>query len=106
MSVLENLERLRAGGRDDKLLHFSLASEYLKVERCDEAAAAAARAIELDPEYSAAWKVRGKALAGAGRAAEAGEVFEQGIEVAQRHGDIQAAKEMGVFLKRLRKDAT
>ena len=85
MSILEKLERLRAGGRDDKLLHFSLASEYFKAERFDEAAEAAARATELDPEYSAAWKIRGKALAGAGRAAEAGEVFEQGIEIAERH---------------------
>lgn len=103
MSILENLERLRDDGRDDKLLHFSLANEYFKAERFDEAAAAAARATELDPEYSAAWKVRGKALAAAGRAAEAGEVFERGIEVAERHGDIQAAKEMRVFRRRLDK---
>jgi tetratricopeptide (TPR) repeat protein len=105
VSILENLERLRAGGRDDALLHFSLAGEYLKAERLDEAAAAAARATELDPEYSAAWKIHGKALAAAGRAGEAVSVFEQGIETAERHGDIQAAKEMRVFLKRLRKDA-
>ena len=73
MSILENLERMRASGRDDKLLHFSLAGEYLKADRFDEAAASAARATELDPEYSAAWKLRGKALAGAGRVTEAGE---------------------------------
>ncbi len=106
MGILDNLERLRAGGRDDKLLHFSLANEYFKAERFGEAAAAAARATELDPDYSAAWKIRGKALAGAGRVAEAGEVFAQGIETAERHGDIQAAKEMQVFLKRLRKHAS
>jgi Tfp pilus assembly protein PilF len=106
MTILENLEKLRDGGRDDKLLHFSLATEYLKVERFAEAAAAAARAVEIDPEYSAAWKIRGKALAAAGQALEAGEVFRLGIAVAERSGDIQAAKEMRVFLKRLARSAT
>ena len=42
----------------------------------------------------------GKALNSAGNYAEAVDVLGQGIEVAERQGDIQAAKEMGVYRKR------
>jgi len=43
----------------------------------------------------------GKALAAAARPAEAQEAYRQGIAAAERKGDVQAAKEMKVFLKRL-----
>jgi hypothetical protein len=45
----------------------------------------------------------GKALATSGNHAEAVDVLAQGIEVAERSGDLQAAKEMGVFRKRSQK---
>jgi hypothetical protein len=38
-----------------------------------------------------------------GRPGEAVRTFDQGIAVAQTRGDIQAAKEMGVFRKRAHK---
>ena len=60
-----------------------------------------ARAVELNPEYSAAWKIYAKALVAAGREDEAREAYNHGIAAATRNGDIQAAKEMTVFLKRL-----
>ena len=56
-----------------------------------------------DPGYSAAWKVYGRALAEAGRAEEAIEAYRRGIEAAESKGDIQAAKEMRVFRRRLEK---
>ncbi|MEJ2577013.1 MAG: hypothetical protein P8106_10165, partial [Gammaproteobacteria bacterium] len=59
--------------------------------------------VELDPQYSAAWKLYGKALAALERQAEAAEVYRRGIAVAERRGDVQAAKEMRVFLKRAQK---
>jgi hypothetical protein len=39
----------------------------------------------------------------AGSPERAAEIYELGIAAAQKSGDIQAAKEMGVFLKRLRR---
>ena len=45
----------------------------------------------------------GKALAEAGRQQEAMEAYAKGIECADNKGDIQAAKEMRVFLRRLQK---
>jgi tetratricopeptide (TPR) repeat protein len=103
MSTLENFEKLLAAGRDNALLRYSLGNEYLKLERWDTAAEHFARAVEHDPNYSAAWKLYGRALAETGRNAEALAAYRRGIEVAEARGDKQAAKEMGVFARRIEK---
>ena len=61
------------------------------------------KALAHDPKYSAAWKRLGKALTDTGRTDEAIAAYEQGIRAAEEKGDVQAAKEMRVFLKRLYK---
>jgi predicted Zn-dependent protease len=61
------------------------------------------QAISLDPHYSAAWKIYARALADSGKIAEAVAAYEHGITIAETRGDIQAAKEMKVFLKRLQR---
>ena len=100
MGLVENLESMLAAGRDDALLRFSLGNAYLK-DRPALAAEHLARAVSLNPEYSAAWKLFGKALTAAGREDEARRAYESGIAAAERNGDIQAAREMRVFLRRL-----
>ncbi|MFP4076759.1 MAG: tetratricopeptide repeat protein [Halochromatium sp.] len=102
MTIIDNLEAMRGRGQDSALLRYSLGNEYLKLDETEQAIAHLAEAVRQDPEYSAAWKLYGRALAQAGRAAEAVEALNQGIEVAERKGDAQAAKEMRVFLKRAR----
>lgn len=101
MALIERLETLLAGGKDNALLRFSLGSEYLKAGDAASACTHLARALEHDPEYSAAWKLYGKALTEAGRLDEARAAYARGIEVAERKGDKQAAKEMQVFARRL-----
>ena len=101
---IESLEKMIGGPRDGALLRFSLGNEYLKAGAPAQAAVAFRAAVELDPNYSAAWKVLGKALAEAGDKAEASAAYERGIAVAEAKGDIQAAKEMKVFAKRLSKE--
>lgn len=96
-ALLKMLER----GQDSALLRFSLGSEYMSIGDFDEAIRHLRHAIELDRKYSAAWKLLGRSLAEAGRDDEAISVYRDGIEVAEQHGDRQAAKEMNVFLKRL-----
>lgn len=98
--MIERLEQMLAAGEDNALLRFSLGNAYLK---SDPAAAAQhlRRAVEHDPDYSAAWKLLGRAEAAAGETAAARASFERGIEVAEARGDVQAAREMRVFLKRL-----
>jgi predicted Zn-dependent protease len=100
MTMLENLHGMLERGVDSALLRYSLGSELLKIGDADAAIAHLREALRFDADYSAAWKMLGKALDASGNHAEAVDVFGQGIEVAERQGDIQAAREMGVFRKR------
>lgn len=100
---IESLEKMLDGPRDGALLRFSLGNEYLKAGAPAEAARSFRAAVDRDPAYSAAWKALGKALAEAGDHAAALAAYRQGIEVAEAKGDIQAAKEMKVFAKRIEK---
>lgn len=99
--LIVNLLKLVGTPRDSALLRFSLGSEYLKCADFEAAATHLAAAVARDPGYSAAWKVLGNALARSGRNDEALAAFHRGIEVAERKGDKQAAREMAVFARRL-----
>ncbi len=103
MAMIENLEDLLARGQDSALLRFSLGSAYLKAGDNDHAVVHLAQAVAHDPQYSAAWKLYGRALTDAGRLQDALAAFDSGIRVAEGKGDIQAAKEMRVFRKRAEK---
>jgi len=100
---IRSFEKLLAAGRDSALLRFSLGSEYLKIEQFDDAVAHLESAVKQSPDYSAAWKLLGKARLGAGDPEAARTAWKQGIAVADARGDKQAAKEMAVFLRRLNK---
>ncbi len=97
------MEKILASGQDTALLRYSLGIEYMKAGDAATAVTHLRRALEHDGAYSAAWKLLGKALAEAGDSKAAIETYRTGIEVAERKGDKQAAKEMQVFLKRLEK---
>lgn len=101
--ALASFERMLATGKDGALLRFSLGNEYLKSGDPARAAEHLARAVALDPKYTAAWKLYGKALVGAGRNEEALSAYREGIAVAHARGDKQAEKEMTVFARRLEK---
>jgi len=102
-AIIANLEKLLDGPRDGPLLRYSLGNEYLKAGEPVRAAAYLRQAVERDRRQSAAWKLLGKALAESGDPAAASAAYREGIAVAEERGDIQAAKEMKVFLKRLEK---
>lgn len=101
----EALQRLLDSGREDALLRYSLGSEWLAAAEPAEAVPHLQRAVELDPDYSAAWKLLGGALADTGDAEAAAAAYRRGIEVAEARGDKQAAREMQVFLRRIEKAA-
>mgnify|MGYP001811474122 CR=1 FL=1 len=100
---IEYREKILVGTRDSSLLRFSLGNYYLKAGDPARASERFREATQRDPIYSAAWKALGKALAENGNPQGAREAYEQGIAVASARGDIQAAREMGVFAKRLAK---
>ena len=103
-AAIANFERLLAAGRDDALLRFSLGSEYLKAAAPSVAATHLGEAVARDPDFSAAWKLYGRALTECGRHDEALAAYARGIAVAERKGDKQAAKEMAVFARRITKE--
>jgi Tfp pilus assembly protein PilF len=105
MDPAERFEALLACGKDSALLRFSLGMQYLKAGDAARAAGHLRSAVQQDPQYSAAWKLLGKALAESGDVAGAIAAYRDGIATAQRRGDKQAAKEMSVFLRRLEKPA-
>lgn len=102
-AIIANFEKLLDGPRDGALLRYSLGNEWLKAGDAAQAAAHLREAVARDAKFSAAWKLLGKALAESGQTAAALAAYEQGIVVAEAKGDVQAAKEMSVFAKRLKK---
>jgi len=102
--LIANLEKLLGTPRDGALLRYSLGSEYLKAGSIERGIEHLREALRRDPQYSAAWKALGRALADAGRPDEAREVYARGIEAAHAKGDRQAEKEMTVFARRLERD--
>ena len=86
---------------DDALGHFMVAVELGKLSRHDEAETHYRAVLGLDDEYTAAWRGLGRCLVTLGRSEEAIPVFRRGLEVADKKGDLQTAKEMEVFLARI-----
>jgi len=102
-AMIERFEALLAAGKDGALLRFGLGSAYLRAGDAPSAVAHLRQALELDPGYSAAWKMLGKALEASDREAAA-RTYRQGIAAARSKGDKQAVREMQVFLKRIERD--
>lgn len=97
----KNLESMLSRGQDNALLRYGLGGECLKAGEHLAALGHFERAVVLDPGYSAAWRQLGKAAQAAGRTDRAREAWQEGIATAQAAGDLQAAREMSVFLRRL-----
>lgn len=94
--------RARLGGpRDGALLRYSLGAALLESGAAVEAISHLRRALACDANYSAAWKLLGEACRVAGDTQSATDAWQRGVAVAESRGDVQAAREMRVFLKRL-----
>ena len=99
------LEAILERGGDSASLRYALGCEYLKAGDPARAAGHLSKAVLLAPDYSAAWKQLGRAQTDAGLEDRAMDSYRHGIRVANERSDIQAAREMTVFLNRLRKTA-
>ena len=104
MSKIDTFEAMLARGPDSEMLRFSLGNACLAEARHAEAVAHLERAVELKPDYSAAWKQLGRALAAAGEPVAALAAFERGLAVAAANGDKQTTKEITVFRRRVQRE--
>ena len=100
---LAALRQLVVEEPDDPLTQFLYGSEAAALGFDEEARAAFAAAIRLDPRYAAAYRHLGSALERLGRGEEAIGIYRRGVAVAERTGDLQAGKEMAAFLRRIEK---
>ncbi len=91
-----------ATGQDSALLRYSLGNAYLETAP-EKAVLHLEMAVNLDSGYSAAWKMLGKARTNIGDIVGAIAAYESGITTAEKKGDVQALKEMQVFVRRLEK---
>ncbi|MDA3921784.1 MAG: tetratricopeptide repeat protein [Salinisphaera sp.] len=96
----QKFQAMLDAGHDGALLRFSLGELCFKAGDLDAAVTHLAEAVRQDSQYSAAWKLYGRALLDQGQFQDALETLERGIEVANARGDNQAAREMQVFRKR------
>lgn len=94
--------RAQCGGpRDGALLRVMLGQALIAAGDAGAAAHAFEQALGFDAHYTAAWKLLGRARLDAGDPAGAAAAWQSGIAAAEAHGDVQAGKEMRVFLRRL-----
>ena len=70
MGMTDTFEAMLAQGQDSAVLRYGLGNAYLSQGDPLRAISHLAHAVALDPGYSAAWKLYGKALAAASRHAE------------------------------------
>lgn len=94
-----------AAGADSALIRFTLGRICAEEGDASAAISNLSRAVELDPDYSAAWALLGKVHANTDHRDEASTAYRTGIEVAERKGDLHTARQMKVLLKKLEKSA-
>jgi predicted Zn-dependent protease len=102
-SLVERLQAQLGGPRDGALLRYSLGHALLAGGDAAGAVRELRAALGFDESYSAAWKALGQASLAAGDAGAAAEAWTRGIAAATARGDVQAGKEMTVFLRRLQR---
>lgn len=101
----ERIQLLKEGIRaepHDPVGYYVLGMEYAKLQRHLDAIGAFEKALEILPDYAAAYRELGKSLRDAGRKREAEEAWGKGVVVAQQRKDTQVLKELLVLLKRLK----
>lgn len=98
---MERLKAMLDAGTDNAMIRYSLGKLCLETGRTADAVEHLAAAITHDVDYSAAWKLYGKALVEDGQPEAAADAYRRGIQVAEARRDVQAAREMQVFLRRL-----
>jgi len=87
-----------------EITFFGLGRALLDEGNNEEAARAFHRAIELKPDYTAAYVLLGESLQNLNRLEEAIQVYEQGIKVAEQTRDAIPKQKMEKRLKRLKRN--
>ncbi|MBA2339373.1 MAG: hypothetical protein H0V88_03180 [Pyrinomonadaceae bacterium] len=87
---------------DDAMISYGLASEYMKMERWNEAAEALRNVLRINKDYTAAYQLLGTALVNLGEREEAERAWTKGVSVAERTGAWKAKQHMEGLLAQLK----
>jgi len=102
-SVISRFENMLKGGMDSPMLRLTLGTAFWQDKNLPKAIEHLSQAVSDKPDYSAAWKILGRAYLDDGQLEEAERAFESGLAAARENGDKQSEKEIGVFSRRLAK---
>jgi len=100
-SRLEQITALLVEEPTDPELHYMLAMEHVSQEDDAGAVRCFEELIRLAPNYPPAYHQAGRALQRLNRVAEARQLLERGIPIAQAQGNAHAAGEMEELLQSL-----
>lgn len=84
---LEMFKQVIAIDAEDLLANFGLGNLYVELEKYEQAIPLLKKAIEVKPDYTAAFLALGLALQGNKQYPEAMDIYRQGIACASRRGD-------------------
>ena len=91
---LETLKQFVEINPNDCFARYGVAQEYVKQGEHEKALEEFNRIFEIKPDYQAAYYHAGKAYEKLERPDDARAVFQKGIEVAARSGDLHARSEL------------
>jgi len=95
---LETLKSLTAQNPRDSFLRYGLAMEYRNTGDLEAAMREFRGIMEANPDYAATYFHAGQTLERLGRLEDARAVYQQGIEVTTRIGDLHARSELQAAL--------
>ena len=93
-SRLEILQEFVENDPHDSFSRYALGQEYMNLDRIDKAIVTFERLAETDPDYVAVYYHLGGVLEHAGRKDEAKEIYQKGIAVSDKGGDMHAKGEL------------
>ena len=97
-SQIERFRQMTESNPNDEIAHFSLGRALLEAGEAAEAAKALQRVIALNPNISKAYQLLGDAQLKTGHRDYAIQTLTEGINVAQRRGDLMPKNEMSKIL--------
>jgi len=100
-ATVERQEQTVESSPDDPLARRALAGSYLKLGMPAKAVAHLRKALSLDDTASAVYLALGKALEAAGMQRDAIEIYNQGVPLADRNGDLMPRNQMASRLASL-----
>jgi len=95
---IEQFRNMARANPDDDLAHFALGQALFDTARFAEAAIVLKSVLRLNPDYSRAYVLLGRAQAETGDPEGAVETWQSGYTAAQRRGDFMPARELAVLL--------